>query len=286
MNIHSIHRVGVVIAIAIFCVAGIAAVRAATNIDSTDKWAWNDIIGWVDFYATDSVTVTSQGLKGYASSTSGDISLDCKTTRSGDICSQSNYQVSNDGVGNLSNYGWNDEYGWISFDCNNTGGCGVSNYEVLIDANTGVFSGYAWNDIMGWISFNCSNDSSCGTSNYKVITSWVATSAIATLDSATFDTGVDGGAQINSVLWQGHQPSGTLVRFQFAISNASSGPWSYGGSDGTSNTYYEVDPNVSKNLDYILHSGNRYFRYRVILVSDLAQTLSPRVDDVLINWSP
>jgi hypothetical protein len=24
--------------------------RAATNIDPTNHWAWNDIMGWIDFY--------------------------------------------------------------------------------------------------------------------------------------------------------------------------------------------------------------------------------------------
>jgi len=280
------YSLGVVFIILIMCVAGISVVRAATNIDSSNRYVWSDMIGWIDFYSTGSVTVSSQNLKGYASSTAGDVSLDCHTTQIGNICGSSNYQVTNDGLGNLSSYAWNDQYGWISFDCHNNNGCGASNYQVLIDANTGIFSGYAWNDTVGWISFNCSNNNGCGSSNYKLTTSWVATSAIATLDSATFDTGVSGGAQINSVLWQGNQPAGTAVRFQFAISNASSGPWAYVGSDGTTNSYYEVSPSTSKNVDYLLHSGKRYFRYRVILVSNLSQTLSPRVDDIFVNWSP
>ncbi len=267
---------------------GIDTVFAATDINSTNRYAWNDLIGWMDFYAEDTVKVNAQNLRGYATSTVGDISLDCHTTRNGNICAQSNYQVTNDGIGNLSNYGWNDQYGWISFDCHNsTGtGCGVSNYQVLIDADSGTFSGYAWNDTAGWLSFNCTNNNGCGVSNYKVQTSWNATSALATLDSATYDTGVSGGAQINSVLWHGSQPSETQVRFQFATSNSSSGPWTYAGSDGTSNTYYTTGPDVSKRIDYTLHSGKRYFRYRITLISNRNQTTSPTVNEVIINWSP
>jgi hypothetical protein len=273
--------------------AGVRVVIAATDINSTNRYAWNDLIGWLDFYAEDTVRVNSQSLRGYATSSAEDISLDCHTTRNGNICGQSDYQILNDGIGGLSGFAWNDQYGWISFcGTQNAGAATVacpltsSTYQVLIDADNGMFSGYAWNDTAGWFSFNCTNNNGCGASNYKVQTSWTATSAIATLDSATYDTGVSGGAQINSVLWHGSQPSETQVRFQFAVSNASSGPWSFAGSDGTSNTYYATGPDVSKWIDYTLHSGKRYFRYRVILVSNRAQTTSPRVEEVIINWSP
>src|SRR3989344_3243397 len=171
----------------------------------------------------------------------------------------------------------------ISFDCHNNDGCASSNYEVLIDADNGMFSGYAWNDTAGWISFNCTNNNGCGVSSYKVQTSWVATSAIATLDSSTFDTGVSGGAQINSVMWHGIHPTSTAVRFQFATSNSSSGPWAYGGSDGTPSSYYETDLDISKFIDYTLHSGKRYFRYRIILASNRQQTSSPTVQGEKIN---
>ncbi len=265
--------------------AGIAG--AATNISSstTGHWAWNDIIGWMDFYNTNTITVGAYGLTGYASSTAGDISLDCHTTRSGNICGVSNYQVTNDGSGNLSNWAWNDQYGWISFDCNNNGGCGQSNYRVYIDA-LGDFQNYAWNDAIGWISFNCANYAGCGSSNYKVATTWIATSTTATLDSSTYDTGSAGGAQLNSVMWRGTLSAGTSVRFQFASSNSSSGPWSYMGTDGTSNTYYNTGPDASLKLDYSFFNNFRYFRYRISLISDQSQQYSPRVDEVLINWSP
>ncbi len=274
---------------------GLKIVRGATNISSstTEHWAWSDVIGWIDFYNTNTITVSSQKLTGYASSSAGDVSLDCATTRSGNICGTSNYSITNDGLGNLTGWAWNDSYGWVSFDCNNNGGCASSTYRVFIDPNNGYFCGssgsascYAWNDLAGWVSFNCANNSSCGTSNYKVVTSWIATSTTGYVDSTIFDTGSAEGAQLNSVLWQGSQPAGTSIRFQFAVSNASSGPWTYVGSDGTVNTYYSVNVNTSQNLDYSLFNNFRYFRYRTTLVSNQAQTVSPRVDDVIVNWSP
>ncbi|MEK7608188.1 MAG: hypothetical protein AAB495_01270 [Patescibacteria group bacterium] len=272
------------IALGIIFLSGL--VRAATNISATtsDHWAWNDAIGWIDFYNTSNITVSSQKLTGYASSSVGDISLDCATTRNGDICSTSDYKVLNDGNGNLSGWGWNDIYGWVSFYCGNHNGCGASNYRVLI--TTGNFSGYAWNDVVGWISFNCAGPpDQCGTSNYRVVTSWTSTSTTGYVDSSTFDTGVSGGAQVNSILWQGSQPAGTAVRFQVAVSSTSTGPWSYKGPLGTSVDYYTTDPGVSKETHYTLHSNNRYFRYRITLVSNEAQTSTPKVDDVVVNWS-
>lgn len=262
---------------------------ASTNINSTttEHWAWNDLIGWVNFYNTNSITVSAQELTGYASSSAGDISLDCATTRNGNICGQSNYGVTNDGAGNLSGWAWNDQYGWISFDCNNVNpiDCQTSNYRVRIDNTNGVFSNYAWNSIIGWISFNCL-DYGCGPTPYSVVTSWMPVFTSGYLDSTTFDTGVALGSQLNSVLWHGSQPPGTAVRFQFATGNVSSGPWIFVGSDGTSNTYYSTGPDASLLLGYTAHNNARYFRYRVILLSSAVQTLSPRVDDVIVNWSP
>lgn len=264
--------------------AGLAGASTNISATTTDHWGWNDIVGWIDFFNTSNITVTSQKLTGYASSSAGDISLDCATTRNNDICSTSNYKVSNDGNGNLSGWGWNDAYGWISFYCGNHNGCGSSNYRVLI--TNGIFSGYAWNDVVGWVSFNCAGPpDQCGTSDYRVVTSWVSTSSIASLDSSTFDTGVSSGAQLNSILWQGLQPAGTSVGFQIAASANSTGPWNYKGPLGTADDFYVTDPGVSKSVSYTLHNNARYFRYRVKLTSDQAQTLTPRVDDIIVNWS-
>ncbi len=81
--------------------------RAATNISAnvSQHWAWNDFIGWIDFRATNNIMVSSANLTGYASSSVGYISLDCHTSPAGNICGTSNYQVLNDGNGNLSGWG-------------------------------------------------------------------------------------------------------------------------------------------------------------------------------------
>ncbi len=261
-----------------------------TNIDSgaTNHWAWNDTIGWIDLYTPATVVVSNSGVSGYASSSIGAISFDCATTPNGNVCGSSNYSVANDGTGRLSGYAWNDVIGWISF-CNNQVGqaaCsgGGQSYQVVINGSTGAWSGYAWNDLVGWISFNCINTATCGTVDYKVLTTWTSTSSVGWLESATYDTGVAQGAQINSILWHGSQPVGTAVKFQMAFSSSSLGPWNFSW-DSLSSTSPSVAPNTSLPIDYTLGENQRYFRYKVFLYSDPAHTTSSRIDDVLINWS-
>jgi len=314
---------GIFIIAASGILAGFLSVSAETNISSTstDYLAWEDTDGWWDFYNTGNVYVWSTKIVGYASSTAGGISLDCATSPGGDICSTSNYGICNgpgphntdgtcpngDASGILTGYAWNDTIGWISFNCNQSshGGsnnCASSNYKVEIGGD-GDWTGYAWNDIVGWISFNCSNNSSCGVLEYRVNTSWRATSTLGYLTSSVFDTGVETGAVLNSILWQGaEEGSGTgstCVGFQAAASDSPSGPWNYIGPSGDDTTYYgascETSPNggvgcapadtaICVNRSEL--EGYRYFRYRMKLQSNLLQTKTPRVDDVILNWSP
>jgi len=277
---------------------------AATNINSTTSqhFAWNDEIGWIDFYSTGNVNVSSSQLSGYASSSVGSVSLDCATSPSGNICVTSNYKVANNGGGSLSGWAWNDEIGWISFYWGNTSAnpavsstsmCNTysapySSWCGVTINSSGVFQGFAWNDVVGWISFNCNNTLSCGTSNYEVATSWAATSATGTLDSQTFDTGVASGAQLNSITWKGGAiPTGASVGFQIAVSNSSSGPWNFIGPGGTSgSTYVASVSGAPIPLGNYVSLAGRYFRYRVILSTNPAQTQSPSVTSVIVNWSP
>jgi len=302
---------GIIISIglaAAFLIIFVQTSNSATNISATNRWAWSDVSGWWDFYYYGNVNVSTSSLSGYASSSIGEISLDCHTSPSGDICGTSNYQVTNpDGGGALSGCAWNDTIGWISFWCGdgNCDGSGVedasstcasSNYRVTIDAS-GTFHGYAWNEIDGWISFNCANNNSCGNSDYKVETSWRPGRLTGTLDSSIFDTQVQGGANLNSIIWQGSQPSGTCTKFQIAVSNSSSGPWNYWGPDaacdgsGDTGEYFGAScpgpdsPIVISSCDRAWIKNNRYLRYRVILESNTAQNQTPRVDDVILNWS-
>ncbi|MGB7957482.1 MAG: hypothetical protein WCF77_01375 [Minisyncoccia bacterium] len=304
---------------ALFCVIFFLAfcsaplfVSAATNISSsvTQHWAWNDAIGWINFYmgGTSNIVVSASQLTYSASSSLGLISLDCGTAP-GWNCGTSNYKVTNDGVGNLGGWAWNDAIGWVSFywgdatadyhatstynsACTGYGGlyCGV---QVLSD---GSFRGFAWNDTIGWISFNCLDQSGgvnfCNNvSNYDVASSWAPTAAVGTLDSATFDTSSTG-AELNSLIWQGSLNGllSTAVGFQFAASTSTSGPWKFTGPAGTTSTsdiYYGAGPNTPIPIyNYPAYVGNRYFRYRIILQTNTTQSVSPEVTGVSVDWSP
>mgnify|MGYP000179698466 CR=1 FL=1 len=280
-----------------------AEIKADTDIDATDRYAWSDVSGWWDFYTTNNVEVGTSTLRGYAYSPAiGEIVLNCATTPNGDICSDSNFKVTNtDGGGNLSGCAWNDIIGWISFDCadyNCQGGniCTESNYQVTIDAD-GYFNGYAWNDVEGWISFNCSNNSGCSASDYKVRTNWRPGRMTGYLESSIIDTQREGGATLQSIIWQGTQPSGTSVDFQIAAATSTAGPWNYKGPDGTGSTWYGAEcpvvgtsdpgagPDKAICVDKTLTSDNQYLRYKVRLQSNLAQSQTPVVEDIVLNWS-
>ena len=234
-----------IIAISFLATAFSAVIAvAATNIDATDHWAWNDAVGWIDLYSSGNVTVTSSKIQGYAMSSIGAIAFDCATAPVPDCSSP--YGITHNG--------------------------------------DGVLHGWAWNDAVGWISFNCADAGACGVSGYKTKTAANAAPLTGTLDSATYDTG--GEAAFYTILYQGAKPAGTTVKFQFASSNNAAGPWNFIGPDGQGTSYYvPTGPGVPASLVTSHHNNQRYFRYRVILESDVWHALTPRVDDVIVGWS-
>lgn len=282
---------------------------ASTNISSATNqhWAWNDVVGWIDFYmgGTSNITVNASNLTYSASSSVGLISLDCNTAPSWN-CSPYSYGVTNDGTGNLGGWAWNNTIGWISFYWGNptsnpnststkTSLCTSygSQCGVYIDSG-GNFNGFAWSDTVGWISFTCSGIliggvPLCNTSPYSVVSSWAPTPKIGILDSTTFDTSSTG-AQLNSIIWHGSL-NGLLsgaVGFQLAASNSTTS-WTFTGPGGTTSTsdVYSGDPDVPIPIyNYATYSGYRYFRYRIILETDSAESASPEVTGVSIDWSP
>ncbi|PIW97917.1 hypothetical protein COZ81_00065, partial [Candidatus Jorgensenbacteria bacterium CG_4_8_14_3_um_filter_38_10] len=116
-----------------------------------------------------------------------------------------------------------------------------------------------------------------------------------TLISSIFDTTRTSGANLNSIIWQGTQPANTCVEFQIAVSNTSTGPWEYKGCDSygcaaTTGSYYGAScpgPNVAIPIyDRAQVKNQRYLRYKTILISDINQTVSPTIEDIILNWSP
>ena len=131
-------------------------------ISSTNRYAWNENVGWIDFGSSNgNVVLTDEKFTGYAwGENIGWISLNCENTNS---CSTSDYGVTNTSTGTLGGTAWGENVGWIFFAPDNGG--------ITIDEN-GIFSGYAWGENIGWIVFNCSTTDSCTTANYFVETTW------------------------------------------------------------------------------------------------------------------
>ncbi|MBU4332181.1 hypothetical protein KKD19_05940 [Patescibacteria group bacterium] len=144
-----------------------SASNTSGTIDSTNKYAWTENLGWLDFGTTEgNVQITDSALTGYAwGENIGWVSLNCSNDNS---CATVDYSISNDGAGALTGYAWTENAGWLQF--NPTYG-GVS-----IDSS-GNFSGYAWGENVGWIIFNCATTDSCATVDYKVNTDWRPQSA-------------------------------------------------------------------------------------------------------------
>ncbi len=140
-------RLKIFISLAIIALTPLSAFASTGTIDSTNKYAWGEKLGWVNFNPTNgSVQVTDSGITGNIwSANYGWINL-----------SPANGGVKNDGHGNLSDMAWGSNIGWVDFS------------GVKINSN-GVFSGTSTTDSLGSLTFDCAN---C-----KVSTSWRPTVA-------------------------------------------------------------------------------------------------------------
>jgi hypothetical protein len=118
------------------------------NIDSTDKYAWSENAGWLNFGPTNGgVTVYADHLEGFAwAENIGWVKLGSYT--SGGTHTYTNTSAADYGVNNtngvLSGYAWSETAGWINFSPTHGG--------VTIGAD-GRFDGYAWAENVGWVHF-------------------------------------------------------------------------------------------------------------------------------------
>lgn len=82
-----------------------------------------------------------------------------------------------------------------------------------------------------------------------------------------------------SFTWNAATPPNTSLRFQVAASNASSGPFTFVGPDGTAATYY-----TSSGGSLAQFNGNRYLKYRADL-STSNTAVTPTLNDVTMCYS-
>ena len=76
-----------------------------------------------------------------------------------------------------------------------------------------------------------------------------------------------------------NQPAGTSLKLQLATANASSGPWTYTGPDGTSGTFYTATSSLSTQYD-----GKQFLRYKAFL-NTTDETLTPSLQDIAISFA-
>lgn len=114
--------------------------------------------------------------------------------------------------------------------------------------------------------------------------------ASGTLVSVIIDTTITGGVAPNSIWWEGALPANTAVKFQFASSNSTGGPWNYMAWNSSTNTcdsssYYQPSgPSVKTEVKAFCHKNHRYIRYKIYLeTNDSAAT--PTVDRVILNYA-
>ena len=138
--------------IAIILFTGIVTTQAAnTGIDSEEKYAWGENIGWCNAGATNyGVQIHFDGTEGWLSGfiwgesvgwikVGGDAGGVYASTTS------NNWGLNMDVDGNLSGFAWGENIGWINFS---------HQYDtVKVDRVTGKFSGFAWSETVGYLNF-------------------------------------------------------------------------------------------------------------------------------------
>jgi len=138
------------LAFACFFLSSIS-VLASANIDPTNKHAWAENTGWMNFAPTNGgATVyyngTSGHLTGYAwAENIGWIKLGNNAGGPYTNSSSEDWGVNLNATGSLSGYAWGENIGWIKFD--------PAHSQVTNDMATGQLDGYAWGENIGWIHF-------------------------------------------------------------------------------------------------------------------------------------
>ena len=140
------------------------------------------------------------------------------------------------------------------------------------------------------------------TNNIKICATGTSATGVpisGTLTSSVFDTtSLSTSIGYNSIMWKGTQGTGVpgTVQFQLATATTTTGPWNfYGGTTCGSGDWFDVpspeSPVELKGTSCLPAWNNlRYFRYKIRICSNnctdsTGSTASPRVDDVIVNWS-
>lgn len=134
-----------------------ATTYGQSNLSATDKYAWGENVGWLNWRDADGalagVQIHPTFLSGHVwGENIGWIHLGDGSPGLGDSYGNvdgSDTGVNIDGTGDLSGLGWGEHIGWVNFD---TGTLGSD--RARFDLAAGRFRGYAWGENIGWINLD------------------------------------------------------------------------------------------------------------------------------------
>jgi len=229
--------------------------QAASNIDSTNKYAWGSNVGWINFNdANGGVTVYDDHLEGYAwGENIGWIRMGSHTGGSPFTYANNltgNYGVNHDGAGNLSGYAWSPTVGWINFNPKDGG--------VTIDLTTGDFDGYAWGENIGWIKLN---GTATNRSDYMVSTGYYPKPEIDVQRPAGASI-ADGGTDA-----QGVKQSGQQVTVTYTVKKTGSSALNVNNITYTSASGVTVNSISPTSLSNIAGGGSQTFEVKYTLAA-------------------
>ncbi|MDB6068059.1 MAG: hypothetical protein JWR26_4267 [Pedosphaera sp.] len=128
-----------------------SSARAATTIDSANRYAWGANLGWQDWKGdtNNGAVIGEYVCSGYIYSANvGWINLGSGSPTDGiyyQNLSANDFGVNQDGLGNLRGYAYGANIGWINFETNGA---------PQVNLVTGQFSGSVWSANCGWISLS------------------------------------------------------------------------------------------------------------------------------------
>jgi hypothetical protein len=143
--------------------AASAALAAPSNVDSADKFAWGENVGYLNFRDAGSpsgaqgVVIGTRFLSGFAwGENIGYVNFGDATPFNG--LSYANLDGTDFGVnidpvtGDLFGLAWGENVGWINFDTR--AALMGSGQQARVDESAGRLRGYAWGENIGWINLD------------------------------------------------------------------------------------------------------------------------------------
>jgi hypothetical protein len=192
--------------------------RAATTINSTNKFAYGANVGWIDWRGdTNSGAVIGEYVcSGYIYSANvGWIHLGSGAPTNGiqyQNISGNDFGVNHDGAGNLRGFAYGANIGWINFDADG---------EAMVDLKTGRMSGSAYSANCGWISLS---------------------NAFALVQTDTISNGTDSDSDGMADAWE---------RLNFSNLTTATAITDFDGDGVTDAAEYAADTDPKNALDYL-----------------------------------